>query len=115
MSVSDTPTLTRRAFIARLAALAAMSQVGGCTEPQPLKLDTDPFTLGVASGDPSPDGAVLWTRLAPDPLHGGGMPAQAVDATLQSNPTRDLGGKATTVEFTDTVLDRLAATAADAR
>lgn len=32
-----------------------------------------PFTLGVASGDPLPDGVVLWTRLAPDPLHGGGM------------------------------------------
>ena len=24
-----------------------------------------PFTLGVASGDPTPDGVVLWTRLAP--------------------------------------------------
>jgi len=33
----------------------------------------DPFTLGVASGDPTPDGVVLWTRLAPDPLNGGGM------------------------------------------
>ena len=33
-----------------------------------------PFTLGVASGDPEPDGVVLWTRLAPDPLGGGGMP-----------------------------------------
>jgi 3-isopropylmalate dehydrogenase len=39
---------------------------------------------------------------------------QAIDAALQSNPTRDLGGKATTIEFTDTVLDRLA-TKADAR
>lgn len=36
------------------------------------------FRLGVASGDPLPDGIVLWTRLAPDPLHGGGMPARAV-------------------------------------
>jgi alkaline phosphatase D len=27
-----------------------------------------PFTLGVASGDPSPDGFVIWTRLAPKPL-----------------------------------------------
>ncbi|XVQ09855.1 alkaline phosphatase D family protein [Spirillospora sp. CA-255316] len=26
------------------------------------------FTLGVASGDPSPDGFVLWTRLAPEPF-----------------------------------------------
>jgi len=28
----------------------------------------DPFSLGVASGTPSEDGFVLWTRLAPDPL-----------------------------------------------
>ena len=34
----------------------------------------DVFTLGVASGDPLQDGVVLWTRLAPDPLNGGGMP-----------------------------------------
>ena len=27
----------------------------------------DPFTLGVASGDPTDDGIVLWTRLAPEP------------------------------------------------
>ena len=32
------------------------------------------FQLGVASGDPWPDSVVLWTRLAPDPLDGGGMP-----------------------------------------
>lgn len=36
-----------------------------------------PFTLGVASGDPAPDGMVLWTRLATEPLqYGGGMPAR---------------------------------------
>ncbi len=35
--------------------------------------NADPFTLGVASGDPSADGFVLWTRLAPDPLNGGGI------------------------------------------
>lgn len=27
-----------------------------------------PFTLGIASGDPMPDGVVLWTRLAPNPV-----------------------------------------------
>jgi alkaline phosphatase D len=32
------------------------------------------FTLGVASGDPAPGSVILWTRLAPDPLNGGGMP-----------------------------------------
>ena len=29
------------------------------------RLADDPFTLGVASGDPTPDSAVIWTRLAP--------------------------------------------------
>jgi len=29
----------------------------------------NPFTLGVASGDPTPDGIVLWTRLAPEPAN----------------------------------------------
>jgi alkaline phosphatase D len=38
-----------------------------------------PFTLGVASGDPAPDGFVIWTRLAPEPLAGGGMPRLAVE------------------------------------
>ncbi len=33
----------------------------------------EPFTLGVASGDPLPDGVVLWTRLAPEPLAEGGL------------------------------------------
>ncbi|MEM9007383.1 MAG: alkaline phosphatase [Cyanobacteria bacterium P01_F01_bin.86] len=40
-----------------------------------------PFTLGVASGEPLPDGVVLWTRLAPDPLNGGGMPNADVTVT----------------------------------
>ncbi|MFC4003429.1 alkaline phosphatase D family protein [Prauserella oleivorans] len=45
------------------------------------RVDGSPFALGVASGDPLPDGVVLWTRLAPDPFaedgHGG-MPARPV-------------------------------------
>jgi phosphodiesterase/alkaline phosphatase D-like protein len=47
------------------------------------KFSADPFSLGVASGDPRPDGAVLWTRLAPDPLNGGGMPDVAVPVRLR--------------------------------
>ena len=38
-----------------------------------------PFPLGVASGDPLPDGVLLWTRLAPEPLNGGGMPMTPVE------------------------------------
>lgn len=40
---------------------------------------SDPFTLGVASGDPTHDACVIWTRLAPDPLaHLGGMTGDKV-------------------------------------
>ncbi|MCC7323664.1 MAG: PhoD-like phosphatase N-terminal domain-containing protein, partial [Gemmatimonadaceae bacterium] len=36
-------------------------------------LSGNPFALGVASGDPTPNACVIWTRLAPDPFapHGG--------------------------------------------
>ncbi|MCD9045583.1 alkaline phosphatase D family protein [Luteimonas sp. MHLX1A] len=38
------------------------------------RFDVDPFQLGVASGEPSSDGFVLWSRLAPRPVEqGGGM------------------------------------------
>jgi alkaline phosphatase D len=50
------------------------------------RLRQDPFRLGVASGDPSADGVVLWTRLAPDPLGAGGrggMPAREVEVGWQ--------------------------------
>ncbi|MBZ5709487.1 alkaline phosphatase D family protein [Nannocystis pusilla] len=45
-------------------------------EPAP-ELPGPPFTLGVASGDPLADRVILWTRLAPDPIGGGGMPEAA--------------------------------------
>lgn len=37
------------------------------------------FTLGVASGSPRETSVILWTRLAPKPLLGGGMEPGAVD------------------------------------
>ncbi|MBD2502545.1 alkaline phosphatase D family protein [Anabaena azotica] len=46
-----------------------------------------PFSLGVTSGDPLPDSVVLWTRLAPDPLNGGGMPP--VNVPVQWQIARD--------------------------
>ncbi|GII89820.1 alkaline phosphatase D family protein [Sinosporangium siamense] len=47
-----------------------------------------PFTLGVASGEPLPSGVILWTRLAPEPLHSdpdrpGGMPERPVEVQWQ--------------------------------
>jgi alkaline phosphatase D len=62
-----------------MAALAALQPGAGRALAAAPVLPRDPFTLGVASGDPWPDGVVLWTRLAPDPLApGGGMPRVAV-------------------------------------
>jgi alkaline phosphatase D len=40
----------------------------------------NPFSLGIASGDPSPDGFVIWTKIAPEPLAtNAGMPMRAVE------------------------------------
>ncbi|MCC9603591.1 alkaline phosphatase D family protein [Stieleria sp. JC731] len=51
---------------------------------QSVRLDVNPFKLGVASGDPDHRGFVLWTRLAPEPMQpGGGMPAQNVEVTWE--------------------------------
>ncbi|SOD59071.1 alkaline phosphatase D [Streptomyces zhaozhouensis] len=53
-------------------------------------LESDPFTLGVASGDPLPDSVVLWTRLAPLPLEpDGGLPAEPVEIAWEV--ARDAG------------------------
>ncbi|WP_344943217.1 alkaline phosphatase D family protein [Sphaerisporangium flaviroseum] len=86
------PHLDRRSFlvtglaagaVATIPASAALAAPDPATETgQSLAgrgLRTDPFTLGVASGDPSHDGFVIWTRLATAPLAEdglGGMPAR---------------------------------------
>ena len=45
---------------------------------------SNPFTLGVASGDPAPDGFVIWTRLAPEPmLARGGMLVPPVEVAYE--------------------------------
>ncbi len=77
--------LTRRGFLAAAvaAAVAACSDDGSKATPKttstsasstttttsaPIDLSSDPFTLGVASGDPLPDRVVLWTMLTGDSL-----------------------------------------------
>ena len=71
--------MDRRDFLADLTRLAAMAAAVPNTwrvTARPRFAD-DPFQLGVASGDPLPTGAVLWTRLAPRPLEPeGGMDGQ---------------------------------------
>jgi alkaline phosphatase D len=70
--------ITRRGFIRCAAGLAAAALPVPRLLAQP-KFRRDPYTLGVASGYPTADGVVLWTRLAPEPRAGGGMPPVAVE------------------------------------
>jgi alkaline phosphatase D len=76
----------RRRLLTRGLALGAGVMVAGCAvnragaarwqgdpaSAQPWRGAADPFTLGVASGLPRPDGVTLWTRLAPMPMADGG-------------------------------------------
>jgi alkaline phosphatase D len=79
---------TRRTFLRGALAAGATVPLGGwgqlACEPgarpprPPAALPDGVFSLGVASGDPLPTAVVLWTRLAPAPTAGGGMPAVPV-------------------------------------
>lgn len=80
-------TLDRRSFLAGSASFAAAALLSararGAVETAPV-FPAYPFSLGVASGDPAPDGVVLWTRLAPRPREpGGGMPPEPVAVSWQ--------------------------------
>jgi len=73
-------TLTRRTLL--LAGVAGVTGFSVAASARP----GDPFTLGVASGDPAPDGVVLWTRLAVEPLADdglGGMPGRPIEVGWQ--------------------------------
>ena len=71
--------LLRRVFLARTGQYLTLTTASSCLGFAQVPRSSNPFTLGVASGDPHPDGVVLWTRVAPDPLSGGGMPSANVD------------------------------------
>ncbi|MGQ4513341.1 alkaline phosphatase D family protein [Streptomyces sp. DW26H14] len=87
------PEISRRRLIAAGAAASGALAAGQLTAAPgafaaPLRTArrraaADPFTLGIASGDPLTTAVVIWTRLATDPLHGGGMPDTDVEVTWQ--------------------------------
>jgi alkaline phosphatase D len=70
----------QRTGVASTAAALGLSGRSTAAIGENGQFETNPFTLGVASGDPLPNSVILWTRLAPDPLTvGGGMPDQSVE------------------------------------
>ena len=64
------PTITRRQALAASSGFAIGVLTAGSSL---LARGGNPFTLGVAAGDPAPDGFVLWTRLAVEPLAAYGL------------------------------------------
>src|SRR5262249_41024573 len=78
---------SRRGFIKQLATaaglMAAPAFIRTVYGAWPDNPGSSLFTLGVASGDPQADSVVIWTRLAPDPLNGGGMENQNVGVSWQ--------------------------------
>jgi alkaline phosphatase D len=82
-------TLSRRSFLSGAgallgaAALPRLPRLPAAWAAPPATPSKSVFTLGVASGEPRPDGVVLWTRLAPDPLAGGGMPPLPVPVRFE--------------------------------
>src|SRR5687767_3722061 len=75
--------ISRRLFLAYGASLAALPWLADRSPAAPRRraaFAADPFKLGVASGDPSSTGVVLWTRFAPDPLTPtGGLPPEGIE------------------------------------
>lgn len=74
-------SVDRRRFLkyvwATAAANVALATLPRSSARAAPRLGANPFTLGVASGDPTSSGAVLWTRLAPvpaDPTRLGSLP-----------------------------------------
>ncbi len=64
------PSSRRRFFRQAAVALGAFA-ISGCTDrTRTPRWSGNPFRLGIASGDPVPDGIVLWTRLMRDPTAG---------------------------------------------
>ncbi|NKC29892.1 alkaline phosphatase D family protein [Falsiroseomonas selenitidurans] len=85
--------LSRRGLLRGATAAAALAAITPASfrhaVAQPV-FRAYPFTMGVASGEPLPDGVVIWTRLAPEPLAGGGMPRIAVEVTWEVATDRQM-------------------------
>jgi alkaline phosphatase D len=85
LNVDEFATVSRRTLLRGLSASALLTTTGSFftrglwAAPA---FSANPFALGVASGDPAPDGFVLWTKIAPKPLdRGGGMPMRPVEVS----------------------------------
>ncbi|WP_052865849.1 alkaline phosphatase D family protein [Streptomyces niger] len=110
--MTDHDQISRRTAVTAVAATAALLPLGTAATARAAErtgsaTEAAPFQHGIASGDPLPDGILLWTRLTPtaDALPGSGRgPATAVDwqvATDKGFTEVVARGTATTSAATD--------------
>jgi len=83
LDVDAFATINRRAMLRALGSSALLYATGGLFSravwSQPV-FSGYPFSLGIASGDPAPDGFVIWTKIAPMPLAPrGGLPNRPLE------------------------------------
>lgn len=100
-------SIDRRHFLissARLLSLAALAAAFPGTALS--RMNSYPFSLGVASGSPRSDGIVLWTRILPDPLNPQSAPPQAI--TVQWEIAEDENFRKITAKGNTTALPELA-------
>lgn len=84
--IHESAGMNRRSFLRATSSLAVAAMWSARAFGTVTKVPTFaayPFQLGVASGDPAADGFVLWTRLAPKPLEGGGLKPEPVEVAWQ--------------------------------
>ncbi|SDD23506.1 alkaline phosphatase D family protein [Auraticoccus monumenti] len=92
------PTISRRGLLGLSAAAGlGLTTVGGSafadTRPTVAPaVPDDVYGVGIASGDPHPDGMVLWTRLAPEPTATDGLAGMPdVDVDVEWEVATDPG------------------------
>jgi alkaline phosphatase D len=95
--------LSRRLFLGYAASLSALPFLGqrARAAKRAKSFAADPFSLGVASGDPTENGVVLWTRLAPRPLEpNGGLEPDNIEVAWEvarDEAMRDVVSRGTAV------------------
>jgi alkaline phosphatase D len=103
LNISDFATINRRYLLKCLAGTSGVFLADGLkrTAFAAPVFHNDPFGLGIASGDPSATGVVLWTKVVPEPLTpGGGMPGQRFDVEWEiatDERMRDVVAKGTEI------------------
>jgi alkaline phosphatase D len=89
VAAESSTDISRRALLGGAAAVSVGAAIGmlDTHRAHAETVRSDPFGLGVASGDPLPHAVILWTRLVADPTTGSSLPAR--DIELEWEVARD--------------------------